>query len=72
METSVSRLRFTYIQERKWLVQKVEGTINAPIQPCMISTWAESGEILFMLDGLHLGLMQWVVVLEITGDAAVL
>jgi hypothetical protein len=45
--------------------------IDAPVEPCMVSAGAESYEVLFVLDILHLGSVEWLVGLEVVADAAV-
>jgi len=62
----------TYRQEGEGFVKNVECMIDAPIEPCMISTGAECDEVLLVLDIIHLGSVERLVGLEVIANTAVL
>lgn len=44
----------TYSQEWKWFVENTKRVVYTSVKPRMVSARAESDEILFMLDVIHL------------------
>jgi len=45
--------------------------IDAPVEPCMVSARAESDEVLFVLNVLHLSSVERLVRFEVVADTAV-
>jgi hypothetical protein len=64
--------KLTYIHERKRSMQQPERPIDGSIEPRMVSSRAKSDKILLVLDVLLFRTMQWVVVLDVVPNTAVL
>lgn len=65
-------MRDAHSQEGKRLVENMQRMIDAPVKPRMISTGAKSDNILFVLDVIHLGSVEWLVSFEVVANASVL
>jgi hypothetical protein len=65
------RQRLTYIHKREWSMQQPERAIDGSIKPRVVSTRAESDEVLFVLDVLLFRIVQRIVVLDVIPHAAI-
>jgi hypothetical protein len=62
----------THVEERERLVQNLQRTIDGSVEPRMVSTRSKSDKIMLVSDVFLLGVVKWVVVRDVSLDAAVL